>query len=240
MRIIDKNALKAQTDRRYINEFIQDNEPFILRTAYKATGQYITKSDDRWSVALSAFHEAVKTYVEGKSSFPAFAEMVIRRRLLDDYKKQSKHFREVSLDSCSFENGGGNEEEEETGLKREVLAAVISRQNDDARLEIESLSDVLKSYDFSFMDLVTVSPKSRKTKKICAKAIAFIYGNRQYFEEMRRTKNLPLKTIGDSLHLPRKTLERHRKYIIAAAEILCGDYPVLSDYLRFVREELPR
>jgi len=31
--------------------------------------------------------------------------------------------------------------------------------------------------------------------------------------------------------VPRKVLERHRKYIIAAVVILTGDYPGLTDYL---------
>lgn len=240
MRTIDENALKAQTDQKYMNTFILDSESFIIQAAYKATGQYITKSDDRWSVALSAFHEAVKSYSNDKGSFHAFAEMVIKRRLFDDYKKRSKHFKEVSINPFSFENDKDDEEEEDIGLKREVLAAIVSNQDNDAKLEIEAISALLKKYDFSFMDLVTVSPKSLKTKKICAKAIVFVYQNQQYLQEMRRTKSLPLKTIEDFLHLPRKTLERHRKYIIAAIEILCGDYPILSDYLKFVREELPR
>ncbi len=42
----------------------------------------------------------------------------------------------------------------------------------------------------------------------------------------------------ENLHLPRKIIERHRKYIIAGIEIISGNYPILSEYLKFVREEL--
>lgn len=240
MRTIDDNALKAQSDQAYINTFIQDNESFILQAAYKATGQYITKSDDKWSVALSAFLEAIKSYSKDKGAFFAFADLVIKRRLYDDYKKQSRHFKEIPINPYSFESDKDDEEEEDIEIKREVLASVVSRDNEDARLEIEAISAVLQSYDISFMDLVSVSPKSLKTKKICAKAIVFVNQNKSYFKEMRKTKSLPLKEIENFLHLPRKTLERHRKYIIAAIEIISGDFPVLSEYLKFVREELPR
>jgi len=51
---------------------------------------------------------------------------------------------------------------------------------------------------------------------------------------------LPIKDIESCEKLPRKILERHRKYIIAGAEILKGDYPILSGYLKFVREELEK
>ena len=43
-------------------QLLRQNEFFILRTARIATGRSITKSDDEWSVALSAFWEAVKTH----------------------------------------------------------------------------------------------------------------------------------------------------------------------------------
>jgi RNA polymerase sigma factor len=35
-------------------------------------------------------------------------------------------------------------------------------------------------------------------------------------------------------------LERHRKYIIAAIEILAGDYPCLAEYMKPQREEQDR
>jgi RNA polymerase sigma factor len=55
--------------------------------------------------------------------------------------------------------------------------------------------------------------------------------------ELRRSKQLPLKNIEKSAQVPRKILERHRKYIIAAIEILSGEYPNLAEYLRYIREE---
>jgi len=59
-------------------------------------------------------------------------------------------------------------------------------------------------------------------------------------ETMRRTRNLPVKAIENSLQIPRKIIERHRKYIITAIEIISGDYPMLCEYLRFVKEELKK
>jgi RNA polymerase sigma factor len=43
--------------------------------------------------------------------------------------------------------------------------------------------------------------------------------------------------IEKNSQVPRKILERHRKYIVAAIEILSGEYPYLAEYLRYIREE---
>ena len=236
MQSIDENALKAKNDKAYAETFFKENESFILQAAYKATGHYITKSDDQWSISLYAFYEAIRSYSREKGTFLSFAQLVIRRRLNDEYKKQSKHLCEISINPCSIENDP-DEEDEDVPLKREVIASVISRQENSAKLEIEALSQEMCKYSISFTDLISASPKSKKTKKICAKAIAYIVQRKPLYAEMTKVKELPLKILDNDGGLPRKTLERHRKYIIAGIEILCGDYPMLSEYFKFVKEE---
>ena len=235
MREIDKKAVEAKEDKNNIETFLQEYEGFILKAAYKATGRYITKSDDQWSVSLSALNEAIYAYSYDKGAFLSFSEIVIKRRLYDYIKKQSKHFCEVAINPHVFESNG---DEEDVNIMQEVMQKVSVREDNDARLEIEAMSEILKEYGFSFFDLAEVSPKAKKTKTVCAKAIVYLTHNTILLNEMRRTRMLPLKTIENNLKLPRKLLERHRKYIIAGAEIMAGDYPILFEYLKFVREEL--
>jgi len=235
MREIDKKAIQAKNDKNYIDTFLKDFEFYILKTAHKVTGKYITKSDDQWSVSLSAFNEAIQAYSYEKGSFLSFSEIVIKRRLYDYIKKQSKHFCELTINPFLFENDAA---EEDIKLKQELMGKVAIREENDAKLEIDAISNTLSEYGFSFFDLVSVSPKAQKTKIVCAKAILFLSQNTIIMNEMRKSKLLPLKVIEIKLELPRKLLERHRKYIIAGAEIMSGDYPILSDYLKFVREEL--
>jgi len=54
---------------------------------------------------------------------------------------------------------------------------------------------------------------------------------------MRLKKLLPIRELSEESGVVRKILDRHRKYIIAGAEILDGDFPILASYLRSVREE---
>lgn len=237
MRNIDENVLMAQKDRNYLEDFIKEYEVFILHTAHKGAGQYITRGDDRWSVALSAFHEAVKAYDFDKGAFLPFAETVIRRRLYDYSRRESRHDCEVLIDSYTVEN---DLDEENATVKFEVMSKTASVQETDANLEIRMITETLAEYGITFMELAEVSPKAGKTKKVCGAAVRYLAGNPVLLDEMRRTKTLPLKIIEKNKNLPRKVLERHRKYIIAGAEIITGDYPILSEYLRFMREENPR
>lgn len=234
MREIDNKAIMARNDKNYTDIFLKEYEFFILKTANNVTGKYVTKSDDQWSVSLSAFHEAIKAYSYEKGSFLSFSELVIKRRLFDYIKKQSKHFCEVTINPHIFESAS---DEEDVNLKQEVMSKVSIIHDNDAKLEIEAISDILKGYGFSFFDLTNASPKAKKTKLVCAKAILYITQNYILLNEMKRSKLLPIKVIENNLELPRKILERHRKYIIAGAEIISGDYPILSEYLRFIKEE---
>jgi RNA polymerase sigma factor len=49
---------------------------------------------------------------------------------------------------------------------------------------------------------------------------------------------LPLNIIEKYTNVPRKLLERHRKYIIAALEIMSGDFPNLAGYMEYIHQEL--
>lgn len=236
MKSIDKKAVNAQNDNTYLESFIKDNEAFIISVTSKITGKYITKSSEQWSVSLSAFCEAVKNYSLEKGGFYSFAELVIKRRLVDYIKSQSKYNNEISVNPYNFECDL-TEDYEDKQISYSQIADISYTPKDDMKYEIESITEVLKQYNISFSQLVDVSPKSQKTKKACGVAIACIIKNPELFFELKTKKTLPIKKIRKISKLPQKILERHRKYIIAGAEIISGDYPYLSDYLKFIREE---
>jgi hypothetical protein len=50
--------------------------------------------------------------------------------------------------------------------------------------------------------------------------------------KLRKTGTLPAKELCSRSGASAKLLEKHRRYIIAAAEILYGDFPQLGEYLR--------
>jgi hypothetical protein len=80
---LDLLAAEAKNNPDSMNELINRYENFILKCASSAARAYVSKSDDEWSIALSAFTEAIKNYSADKGSFLSFAELVIRRRMID-------------------------------------------------------------------------------------------------------------------------------------------------------------
>jgi RNA polymerase sigma factor len=218
----DRSALAAKTDEQALNNLIEAQKPWILRVCSDVTHRYITDSDDEWSTALLAFHEAVQSYDESKGAFLAFASVVIRRRLLDDIRSQWRHKGEIHV--------------LEGELEEEPDRSIDTAQA--AREEIAAAQAILKPYGFSFFDLAESSPKAEKTKDACCKAVLALLKNEELLEKMRKNKALPMKELELASGVARKILDRHRRYIIAAAEILSGEYPVLAEYLGYIRKAL--
>ncbi len=237
MKDIETLALEAQTDASSFEVLVKQQEPYILRCASKACRRFVTKNDDEWSIALLAFSEAVKSYEQGKGSFLSLAELVIHRRLIDYIKSQNKYNSEISIDPVLFD-AEPEEETEDLGLRAAVAEQVSKQDTGDLKLEIEAANALFSKYSFTFFDLTECSPKSGKTKRACAKAVGYILKHPLLITLLHTTKLLPLKEIEENAKVPRKILERHRKYIIAGVEILSGDFPLLAQYLSYIREEI--
>lgn len=213
MREIDNMAVIAKENDIALEDLIKSQEGFIIKAASRTSKHYITKSDDEWSIALSAFAEAVEKYELEKGSFLAFAELLIRRRLIDWFRINGRYNEEIHVKDI--------ENEPDT-----------SRETEELRLEIAALEGVIKQYGISFMDLADASPKAQKTRDACRKAINWMVSNPIIIGQMKESCQLPIKIIESNSGVPRKILERHRKYIIAVVEILTGDYPWLNEYVR--------
>ena len=237
MNQIDQRAAEAAADARQMDKFIQSNEFFILKCASSVVHRYVTRSDDEWSIALMAFSQAVGDYSPEKGSFMHFAELVIRRKLIDYLRTQSKHRAEISVSPSVFDSPQ-EDEDEEAAMKTAVSDKIAVIREDSIQLEIEAINQIFSTYGFSFFDLTSCSPKAEKTKIACARAVVYIIQNPIVLNTIRENKLLPVTLIEKNSKVPRKILERHRKYIIAAAEIMTGDYPCLAGYMRYIREEL--
>ena len=90
-------ALSAAQSERRREELIRSQEQTILRTASAACRRFVSRSDDEFSVALCAFSRAVDVYDESKGDFLPFAQMLIKRDLIDFFRSQKNAQREVSV-----------------------------------------------------------------------------------------------------------------------------------------------
>ena len=191
------------------------------------------------SAALLAFHEAVGAYDAGKGSFRSFAAMIIRRRVTDYLRGEMRHSGEIPVELYTMT--GELTDESPSPLQVRVREQVTKMaeetvQTGSAAEEIGAMQQILSAYGFSFFDLSDSSPKAEKTRRQCALAVRTLIEDTALISRMQASKTLPIRELALRSGVSKKLLERHRKYIIAAAEILTGDYPVLGEYLRPIRK----
>lgn len=218
MREIDDMVIEAAKNKEKLEEFVNNYKPFIIKCASKYSKKYVSLADDEYSIALNAFYDSIISYKKDRGSFISFSELVIKRRLIDYFRTQGKYNNELSTEFIE-------EIEDEKANISEI------------RYEILEITEKLKDYNIEFFDLESQSPKAIKTKETCKDVIRQILDSPILLEEVKRSKMLPLKILSKNLKIPRKNIERHRKYIIAATEILSGEYPYLKEYFRYVRED---
>ena len=233
-------AIEAKSDEAKLETLIRQNTGFILGCAGKSTGRYVTKSDDEWSVALIAFHEAVRSYAPEKGDFLGFAALVIRRRLIDQSNRDAHAGNEIPVD---FSGVGRDQDWEEASpveleIQRRTNEHSMHRdaERNAMRDEIEALAQVLAGYDISFAELERCSPKARKTKAACALAIRTVLADEGLVRSLQKSGSIPVSAIRKIVDIPLNILSKHRKYIIAAIEILHGDFPGLAEYLYDIRK----
>lgn len=225
-------AARAKDDPKRRNTFLEEEADHILRLTGKLCNKVVTEHDEEWSVALLALDEALQKYEEARGDFWPFASYVIKNRLTDHYRKEGlRTSREMSVDGDCF-SGETNETDRPDGnLRKELTEKTAVYVNSDLKDEIEDLRKELDGFQISFFDLAEVSPKSKKTKAGCKAVIEAILEPPPLTREIREMKTLPVAKILKRRRLPRKLLERHRKYLIAATLVADGDYPLIAEYL---------
>lgn len=228
--LVNKAKLGDQQARE---DLIRGFTPFAMRVAAGVCGRYIRLgADDEASIALLALNEAVDAFDGTRGlSFLAFSETVIKRRLVDYYRKESGR-REIPLTSL--------EEEDEEGnilnpVERDqaVRAHAINQEAEERREEVLRYGEILEEFGVSLSDLAEVCPRHEDARQNARDVARVVAGNPGYLDYLRQRRELPLKSLTEEVRVSRKTLERQRKYIIALTLILTEDLPYLKEYIRW-------
>lgn len=236
-------VIEAKHNRQAMEKFIFDQRPFIRASASRATGRFVTESDDEYLTAMEAFYESVMKYEPERGSFTSFAGLVIKRRIVDQYRRQQKYSSEISVDGIAIDAGQDLTDEDGVpdpvamNVQEKVASDDPNRERTNMRLEIEALQQTLSKYGFGFAEMKEAAPSSIKTRENCRKVTCFVL-REGLMPRVRREKHLPIQEIKNRLNISPKKIERHRKYIIAVCEILDGDYPYLSEFLGETRAKL--
>jgi RNA polymerase sigma factor len=227
----DKVLAIQKGDLLLQDELIHQYKPFIAKTVSQVCKRYINEQDDEFSIGLIAFHESIEKYsTEKGSSLLSFAELIIKRRVIDFIRKESRQY-SVNLDT-------NLDDEDSIQSKYEVEVSVDDFQKqlekEHRRDEISHYQSVLKQFDLSFQDLVENSPKHSDARENAMKVANTVVQHAEFKRTLFEKKRLPIKDLEKHVQVSRKTIERNRKYIIAVCIIMASDYVYLKEYVRGV------
>lgn len=237
--VLSAQVLAARTDNKVLSMLVRDNDKFIRKCAYYTVHRFITEHDDEYSVALSAFLEAVMNYEPDSGAFNSFAQMVIGRRLTDFLRSEYRKQPEVSVDPSIM--GGDYIEEELSEIAtqvRSINATTLSAEDSKTcskvtiKDEIDALSVELSKYGIDFFTLAKNSPSSKKTKEACRILLDTLLGDEELLKRYKKNHTLPVMDLANASGVSKKIIDKYRRYLIASVEILMGDYPLLSEYLK--------
>jgi RNA polymerase sigma factor len=225
--------LIQQGNRNILNEIIEAYKPFIAKTVSSVCKRYIYETDDEFSIGLIAFNEAIEKYSsERGSSLLSFSEVLIKRRVIDYIRKQTKN-QHISMDLITEAH---EDESAGTVIVNELSLEDYKKKADEQlrKEEIIHFQQLLKTFDLNFSDLVENSPKHTDARINAILVAKMLVENRELKEFLYEKKRLPIKQLEKMVDVSRKTIERNRKYIIAIALILSSDYVYMKDYLKGV------
>ena len=225
-----REVYAAKTDMEKADRLIRDYIPFIRSETAKFLTRFCTDQDDEYSIALIAFHEAILGYSRERGAFLSYAAMLIRSRLIDYQRKEVRHQNQVSLYEEQEEDGRALIDELQDGKNHYEEPADLEA----TKQEIEELAAVMANFGVSFSDVSDHSPKQERTLEACRGAIRCGAEDGDLLAELLRTRRLPMARLAALSGVERKTLERHRKYILAMLLIQTNGYEIIRGHLRHV------
>lgn len=228
---IIQRVLAAKGNSLVADKLIRDYLPFIQSEVSKAT--YAKRYGDELSIAMIAFHEAIEAYKPGRGAFLNYAAVVIKNRLIDYYRSESRHD-SLSL-STPLEGDDLTLEDTLVDPKNEV-EEVDDRSATAA--EIAELSQQLGEFGLTLSDIAEHTPKQERTLEAAQEILRYVKEHPALIQELLHTKKLPIKAIVEGTGVHRKVIERHRKYLIAVMVIYSNGYEIIRDHLgmTFIKE----
>lgn len=226
----DKVLLVQEGDETLRSEILKEYQPFVKKVTSKVCNQYIDESMDEYSVGLCALNEAMDQYNPYQGSkFLSFANMVIRRRVIDHIRREQRQKRLFFF----VQEDNDEQRMEESYLEQQIALDHYRNhlQIEDRVSEIQEYRELLKEYGITFEVLSKQCPKHVDARENAKNIARIIVENEEFSAHLQEKKQLPIKSLLTKVTCSRKTIERNRKYIIAVALIYLGGFTALKSYI---------
>lgn len=184
--------------------------------------------EDELSLAMLAFYEAILSYERSRGAFLPYAARAIRNRLIDYYRTEKRHGNVISIHAPA-----GDEED------RSLLETLPDTRDEigeyEARTasqqEIQEFGEQLARFGITFSDVADNCPRQGRTLTACRRVLDFARANPELLERVERTGKLPMAELAAGSGVEKKTLERHRKYLVAILLAFTNGYTIIRGHL---------
>ncbi|MHB8157853.1 MAG: RNA polymerase sigma-I factor [Desulfocucumaceae bacterium] len=213
-------------------ELISEHRSFVARACIKVCGRALDWGrDDEISIGLIAFNEAIDRYDEKRGvPFPAFARLIIKSRIMDFLRKQSRH---SSGSGASLDDTEGWDKSvlESASAWERYLEETTAREREE---EITEYKKLIAQFGITFDDLVKSSPKHRDARTTLLRVSRVLAGDDLMFGQLMSTGKIPVLALTRLAGVHIKIVERGRKYIIATSVIWrhCEELLYLCSFIK--------
>ena len=178
---------------------------------------------------MLAFYEAILGYEQNRGAFLSYASRGIRNRMIDHYRKEKKHAKVISLHApLQDEDDNISKLDRLEDPKNEIEA---SHRRAAAREEIEEFERKLGEFGITFSEVADNCPRQERTLASCQRVLAAAKLHPEIFDILLESKKLPISSLAEKSGTDKKTLERHRKYLIAVLLAFTNGYEIIRGHL---------
>lgn len=220
----------AKTDVEAADRLIRQYMGFIrAETAKYLHRAPVEGQDEELSIVLLAFYEAILGYEKHRGAFLAYASRGIRSRLIDYYRREKKHAKVISLHEPVDDDGNDSMKIEH--LEHPENEIEKNHHKRATREEIQEFEGELRKFGLTFSDVADNCPRQERTLQACARVLHAARENPELLDLLIRTKKLPVKELSELSKTDRKTMERHRKYLVAVLLAFTNGYEIIRGHL---------
>lgn len=95
----------------------------------------------------------------------------------------------------------------------------------------------LPRYGLKLSDIADNCPKQKRTLAACHRVLAYAKDNPMLLDHLVTTGKLPIAALSDGSGVERKTMERHRKYLVALLLAFTNGFEIIRGHLRQMSPE---
>lgn len=202
--------------------FIKNYKPYIKKIILEMTNSNSfneLESLDEFSIGLIAFNEAIDRFDQAKGvHFLTYASLVIKSRLINYLKKETRLELLIESDLLKLENNV-------------FESNFFITESSNVSNEIDLFKRKLQKFNITFEELIQSVPKHLDSKNFCINIANQIANHKEIFDLLDKKNVFSKSKIIKLTKVNKKTIERNRKFIIAATLIIGNGFYSLKSFV---------